>query len=351
MTLEKQRAVAALLKERQADAIIALDEPTIRFFCNIDISDNAAVLTANGCYLIADMRYFEDAKKLKEVTVIKSTGGLFATLKQLCSELFVKTALFNENKLTLSQLDAVSDFLTVKKGAEDISRLRAFKDDDSVSSIKKAAEITDSAFLHVLPMLKENVSELDIVSEIIYFMKKQGAGEAFDTMVLFGEKTSVPHGVPSNNKLKCNMPILFDFGAKYNGYCADMSRSFYFGKSVPEKYRKGWETVFAAQKEALEGISAGKSGRECDLLARNVIDTSEFSGLFTHSLGHGVGCEIHEWPNFAPRCDYPILPRSVLSVEPGIYLEGEFGIRIEDIVLVKDGGILNLTSSEKFMNI
>lgn len=342
---------AEVLKENGADGIVVFDEPSIRFFAGIDVSDNAAVITEKGVYLIADMRYFEDVKGLKGITAVKNEGGLFATLGALVSELSLKTVLFDESKLSLSKYEALSDIISAKKGAKAISRILARKSGEALDFIREAQKITDAAFLHVLPLLKEGVSELEIVSEIIYFMKKRGAGEAFDTMVLFGEKTSVPHGVPSSNKLKNGMPVLFDFGAKLNGFCSDMSRSFYFGGTVPEDYGRAFNTVLSAQEAALFGIKAGKSGKECDALARDIIDASEFSGLFTHSLGHGVGAEIHEWPCFAPRCDYPIPARSVLSVEPGVYLEGKFGIRIEDLVFVTENGAENLTSSPKFIKL
>ncbi len=343
--------IKEIVTKNEADAIVVLDEPSIRFFAGIDLSDNAAVITENGIYLIADLRYYEDVKKLSGICAVKNEKGLFATLKELFSGLSIKTALFDENALSLAKYEALSELVSLKKGGADIARLRAVKDNAAISHIEAAQRITDEAFSHVIPLLKEGVSELDIVSEIIYFMKKKGASEAFDTMVLFGEKSSVPHGVPSGTRLKNNMPVLFDFGAKLNGYCSDMSRSFYFGTAVPAEYEGAFNTVLMAQEAALSGICLGKSGRECDEFARKVIDASEFSGLFTHSLGHGVGCEIHEWPNFSPRADYLIPEKSVLSVEPGVYLEGKFGIRIEDLVYITKDGVKNLTSSPKFLKL
>jgi Xaa-Pro aminopeptidase len=347
MTEKKLLAVAALLKKVGADALVVFDEPTIRFFCGMDVSDNAMVITDGEAVLIADNRYIGDAEKLKGVRTVLNDGGLFPLLERLFSEAGVKTVAVNESKLTFSQYEKLSAVCEIKKAASELFAVRAFKEGADLEAIKKAQSITDAAYKHILPYFKEGVTENEIVSEMIYFMRKQGAAEAFDTIVLFGPKTAVPHGVPGDVKLQKDVPVLLDFGAKYAGFCSDMSRSFYFGRPT-EEYAAAWKTVFEAQAAALAGIKAGMTGRDCDALARGVIEKSRFAGTFTHSLGHGVGVEIHEWPNFAPRFEGPIPEGSVLSVEPGVYLAGRFGVRIEDIVHVEKNGVQNLTHSEKF---
>ena len=267
--------------------------------------------------------------------------------EKLFAEAGVKTVAVNESKLTFSQYEKLSAICEIKKAASELFAVRAFKEGADLEAIKKAQSITDAAYKHILPYFKEGVTENEIVSEMIYYMRKQGAAEAFDTIVLFGPKTAVPHGVPSDVKLQKDVPVLLDFGAKYAGFCSDMSRSFFFGRPT-EEYAAAYDAVLGAQTAALAGIKAGMTGKECDAIARDVIEKSRFAGRFTHSLGHGVGVEIHEWPNFAPRFEGPIPEGSVLSVEPGVYLSGRFGVRIEDIVRVEKDGVQNLTKSKKF---
>ena len=348
--MTKKELALNFLNKLGVDAFVFFDEPSIFYFTGLKISDNACVITENGIFLTADMRYFEAAERLNGVAVLKNTEGVFKSLEEIFSAEGIRACAVNEGKITLKEHGKLSSLVSVKNGEAEINALRAFKDESDLNSIKKAQKITDAAFSHILSYLKEGVSELDIVSELEYFMKKNQAETAFNTIVLFGSKTSIPHGEPSNNKLKANMPVLFDFGAKINGLCSDMSRSFFFGEKAPEIYKDAHETVLKAQNAALSSIKAGLTGKECDSFAREIINSGDFENLFTHSLGHGVGYEIHEWPNFAPRADCPIPANAVLSVEPGIYLKGRFGVRIEDIVFTTQNEAVNLTRSPKFLN-
>lgn len=221
------------------------------------------------------------------------------------------------------------------------------KDADEIEKMRKAASIADQAFLHIQQFIKPGAVEKDLALELEFFMKKCGAsGLSFDTIVASGMRSSLPHGHASEKVIKTGDLVTFDFGCVYEGYCSDMTRTVAVG-TISKEQEKVYNIVLEAQIRALQAVMPVKSGIEIDMVARNYINNQGYEKNFEHGLGHGVGLEIHEEPRVSKTGDKILHPGMVVTVEPGIYIEGFCGVRIEDMVVVTKQGIENLTSSKK----
>ena len=210
-----------------------------------------------------------------------------------------------------------------------------------------AQRIAEKGLEHILDIVRPGMTEREVRLELDNYMLRNGAEElSFDTIALSGSNTSLPHGVPSDKKIQAGEFVLLDFGAVVNGYHSDMTRTFCIGEPS-EKRRRVCDIVLKAQLAALDAVKAGMTGKTLDAVARDIITAEGFGKNFGHSLGHGVGMEIHEMPYASPNTDDILPENSVVTVEPGIYLEGEFGVRIEDFVVVKKDGCENMTKAEK----
>ena len=224
--------------------------------------------------------------------------------------------------------------------------LRVIKTPEEIQKIKAAQRITDAAFTHILRRIRPGVTEREIALEIEFFMRREGAdGVAFDLIVVSGENGSLCHGVPSQKKIEKGEFITMDIGAVLDGYHSDMTRTVALGQISPEQ-KKVYHTVLEAQIAALGQCRPGVACGSVDKAARDIIE-KDYPGTFGHSTGHGVGVEIHEWPRFAPGDKTIARPGMVVTVEPGIYLAGRFGVRIEDMVAITETGYENLTHSPK----
>lgn len=302
-------------------------------------------------YMI-DSRYIEAARAQVKNADILLEENAAAQLGAILREEGV-ARLFLEDKVPIaawtrlqSQLPNVT-FDTSSVLSRNIMALRECKDEDELARMRGAQAITDACFTHILPFIKEGVREIDLALEMEHFMRKNGAGGvAFDTICVAGKNTSLPHGVPGSNRVQKGDFITMDFGAKYKGYCADMTRTVALGEPGAEK-RQVYETVLQAHLAGIAAASAGAVGREVDKVARDIIATAGYKGAFGHGLGHALGIEVHEEPRFSPREQRAVRAGMVMSVEPGIYLAGRFGCRIEDAVLLTDTGCQPLPTSEK----
>lgn len=221
------------------------------------------------------------------------------------------------------------------------------KTESEIKNMKLAQEITEKTLNYVLPKLKTGVTELEIAAEINKEFLRLGAdGQAFDTIVAFGKNAAECHHVPNETELEKGDIVLIDIGAKYNGYCSDMTRTFCFGTPSAEII-KIFKLVLESQNLVLKHLKAGYTGREADAIAREYLKANGYDKQFCHTLGHGVGKEIHEEPRLATYSDTVLEENMVVTVEPGIYIEGFGGVRIEDMVVIKKGGIINLTGFDK----
>ncbi len=336
------------------DAAVITSEENCRYISGFHASARVAVVTREAAYLLTDFRYGEAARMQVKDCKVVVYRKLSKSIEEILRRHDIRGVLLEREKLTLAQAEMYRNVcgqwnaLPVTDATLDtlLRELRAVKTEAEIREIQAAQAITDAAFSHILQYIDGTRSERDIALELEFFMRRQGAEKiAFDTIVVSGANGSMCHGVPSDKKIQKGDLITMDFGAVVNGYHSDMTRTVAYGQ-VNEEQQAVYRTVLQAQLAAIEAVRAGVPCNEVDRAAREVIDRC-YPGAFGHTTGHGVGLEIHEWPCFAPSCQTPTKPGMVITVEPGIYLEGRFGVRIEDMVLVTENGCENLTRSAK----
>ncbi|MBD5585258.1 MAG: aminopeptidase P family protein [Clostridia bacterium] len=225
----------------------------------------------------------------------------------------------------------------------------AVKQSYEIDNIKKACEITDRAFKELLPRIKEGMTENTVASELEYLMRKYGAsGTSFSTIVAFGKNSSIPHHETGEDRLKFGDIVLIDYGCKVGGYCSDCTRTFLFGDDKKhDEFKKAYAHVLKAHMLVKENVTDGITGREADGFARDYLRTYGLDKFFTHSLGHGIGINVHEHPMLSPKSLDVLKDGMVFSDEPGVYFEGDFGIRIEDTITLSEGKVISLTNSDK----
>lgn len=244
--------------------------------------------------------------------------------------------------------DAFGEFVELVPLDDKLNKLRMLKDEYEIECIAKAESIGDKAFSHMLEFIQEGLTEKQIALELEYVMKSLGAdGLSFDTIAASGPNSSLPHAVPTDRKLQDGDFLTMDFGCIYKGYCSDMTRTVFIGENPTEKQMEVYTVVLKAQREALKLVKPGAKCSDIDACARKIISDAGYGEYFGHGLGHSVGLYIHEEPRCSRKCDTILEAGMTMTIEPGIYLPGEFGVRIEDLVVVTEDGYKNLASSEK----
>ena len=339
----------------RADAALITSPQNQFYLSGLHYDDGYLLILADAAYLLADFRYIEVARREADpaFTVVLVEKGMNKTVAELIGKHKAESLLVEEAHMTLAaeaRLSAAVPQISVVRGATEIlTEMRVLKDPRELSAIAAAQELTDAAFSHILEYIRPDLREIDVALELEFFMRKNGAeGLAFDTIAVSGSASSMPHGVPRDRRLEKGF-LTMDFGARLGGYCSDMTRTVVIGKADDEMKRL-YETVLTAQKSALAAARGGVGCKALDAVARDIIHGAGYVGCFGHSLGHGVGIDIHEAPRLssaAPQEDL-LRPGHVVTVEPGIYLEGKYGCRIEDMIAVlPDGSIRNFTQSPK----
>ena len=303
-------------------------------------------------YVITDSRYYEQVEReCPKLTLIPlEEKGYSKTVKELLDRFQKEGKVAIEDNMNLSQYlklcETCPNYQFQVKG-EVINLARMVKDAEEIEKIRKAEAIGDAAFSYIVNMIKPGVSEAEIALELEFFMKRQGATRlSFDTIVASGPNSSMPHAQVTDRKIEKGDFITMDFGCVYQGYCSDMTRTVAVGEPT-EEMKQVYRIVLEANCRAMEGIMAGRRCDDIDALARNHIKECGYGEYFGHGLGHGVGLDIHEEPRFSPKCNVVIKENMVITDEPGIYLPGRFGVRIEDLVVVKKDGYEKLSHSEK----
>lgn len=328
----------------KGDMCIITSPSNLFYFTGYQNADAILVFCGGKNYYFTDSRYFEEVEFMRPGTEILN----IADFNSFVSDKNVKSASIeasiNVKEYLRYKNVGIEEFFFVD---ETIAALRMIKDSKEIELMQKAQDITDAAFLAVLNDFREGMTERELASCLeSHLFGCGGDGLAFDSIVAFGKNTSKPHAHRGETKLEKGMPVTMDFGAKYNGYCSDMTRTVFFGKPS-EKILDTYKKVAEAQMLAIDGVRAGMTGKECDYLARGYFAQYGLDKFFLHSLGHSLGIDIHENPTFSPRCEAIIQNGMTLSVEPGLYFADEFGIRIEDVIYFGEKGINNLTKSPK----
>ena len=334
------------------DAAVIYGELNQRYLCGFAFTDGLLLITREKAYLITDFRYYEMAHlgafKNYEVVIpdnkTEFISGVFKS--ENCSAVGFEGGIVSFADYTkLCSSHPSIRFVSIGNAIEE---QRQIKDESELKIMQKAQDITDKAFSELLKKLKPDMTEIEVAAELEYQMRINGAtGLAFDTIAVSGDASSLPHGVPRREKLHRGF-LTMDFGASLDGYCSDMTRTVCIGKADAE-IKKLYDTVLSAQKAGLEILKAGVDCKEADKAARDIIDAiEEYKGTFGHSLGHGVGLFIHEDPRLAKSNGGRLLRvGEVVTVEPGIYLYGKYGCRIEDMVAIEENGVYNFTHSPK----
>lgn len=334
-----------ILQASDCEAVYTACEYMMRYITGFAAENGFVIVDKDGTTLYTDKRYIEAAEKLFEgtdVTPVLSTKT--EALRRLAAYSSVGIS-FDETRH--------SEFVTLENaGVKTVNIDKVFAEATSVknewelSRIAKACEIAEDAFNLLLPEIKEGMTETEVAALLEYNMRKLGAqGLAFETIVAFGAHGSVPHHETGLTKLKFGDAILIDFGCRVDGYCSDITRTFLFGDDGKhEDFKKAYAAVLGAHNLVQEKLTAGMTGTEADAIARRYLDERGYGHLFTHSLGHGIGLNIHEYPSVSPRGETTLENGMVFSDEPGVYEAGQYGIRIEDTVTLKNGKVQSFMS-------
>jgi len=337
------------------DAAIIFDKYNKRYFTGLNTDDaGTLIICREKAYFIIDSRYIEIAQKTlsNDIKMILQKD-LFNQINEIFLQNDIKTYCVEEHTLSVFTFNKLCSSITSSKAvseidlSNEIQKLRCIKSEFELNQIKKAQEITEKGFEFILSEIKEGKTEKELALELEFYLRSNGANNvSFDIIFLSGKSTSMPHGVPSNNKVKKGDFITMDFGVEYNGYMSDMTRTVAFG-SVSDEMKRVYNTVLSAQNAAFELMQEGIECNKIDAAARNIISDAGFGDYFGHALGHSLGLQIHESPNFSPKCPQKLKEGMVLTVEPGIYIPEKFGVRIEDMVYITKNGFENLTKSNK----
>lgn len=337
------------------EAILITNEVNIGYFCGFFHSEGYMFVTESNNYLLVDFRYFESAQKNAKNCKVVLFSSIFDELINIANSEDIKNIYFEANHISLARFNVFntkfnSNGISCNSASvldEHIAEIRIIKDESEFIKIERAQKIAENAYLEVLNYLKPGVSEKYISTKLEYLMKLYGAEQvSFDLITISGKKTSLPHGVPSDATVHEGDFFTFDFGAVYEGYHSDTTRTVAI-KSASEEMQEIYQIVLKAQLAALDVIKAGIMCSEVDKTARNIISNAGYGEYFGHSTGHGVGLDIHEAPTVSYRSNVMLKEGMVITDEPGIYLPDKFGVRIEDMVYVTNNGYKNFVSLPK----
>lgn len=345
---------AKLIQKRNCDAVILFNESNMHYICSFSPSEGVIIVTKDGnAYHIVDSRYTETAENHAEKTglkVIEIKSTFSNEVYDIIKKENIKTLLFENETISLSQYKLYKEKLDSVEFVElnhDFMLMRNKKEAFEIELIKKANNIAEKSFLELLNEIKVGKTEKELAALFDYIMAKNGShGVSFDTILLTGAHTSMPHGVPSEYKIKDGDFVLFDFGATYQGYHSDMTRTIAVGHATDEM-KEAYDLVLKAQLAGIKALKAGEKCADVYQAAYDVLDEKDMAKYFRHSLGHGVGLDIHEGYNASPRSKDTFEVGNVTSIEPGIYLPDKFGIRIEDLLYISPRGRENLSKVTK----
>ncbi len=332
------------------DGVLITNPSDLTYLSDMVGVEGFILVTREKAILYTDGRYIETAEKtvdFMEVSLLKRGVTPFtASADNKCKRVCCQGSISASQLSSLNDKGNISFNLDAQFDAS-LSKIRKVKGIREISRMKQAQEITDLAFAHVLKIIKVGMSERELAAELDYFMRKNGSdGIAFDTIAISGENTSLPHGIPTDRKIENGDFVTMDFGATVKGVKSDMTRTVAVG-SIDTHKKEIYNIVLKAQTETLKALKAGMSCKDADGIARGVIEKDGYGEFFNHSTGHGVGFDIHELPNLSPASTDILRVGNVVTVEPGIYLPGEFGVRIEDYGVITENGFENFTKSPK----
>ena len=349
MIEERIARLRRFLREHQADGVIIMQPENLRYFSAFTGGEGALVVSLDGAVLWTDSRYTEQAALQSGAWYdVKNHGGRLAqSIGQSVEDLGIQTAVYEMNFLTHSLYEAVSSCSACCFQGEELTGLRAVKEPYELTATRKASDIADRAFADLLPYIRPGVTEKKLAARLESNMLLAGSEEkSFTTIVASGKRSAMPHGTASVKTVQDGDFVTFDFGAVWGGYHSDMTRTVVVGKATEEQ-KNFYNMILEGQKLGIQTVKAGASCCEVDFVVRNYFSERYVSQYFTHALGHGTGLEIHEQPVLSPRATGTLQENMIVTVEPGLYIEGIFGVRIEDSVAVTAQGCEILTKTPK----
>ena len=340
------------LRRRGLDGMLVTDEKNQRYASGFPITDGAVVVGLKKSWLITDSRYIEAAEaavdgSLTEVVLYDREHPLTGIIRSVCAGM-VRLAAEDKKLSHVGYLGYEKALGRELLPAGDLfETLRASKTEEEIACMIEAQRISEKALETVLHIIKPGMTERQVAAELVYNMLKNGSeGNSFDPIVITGSKTSLPHGVPGDKVIQSGDFVTMDFGSIKHGYCSDMTRTVAVG-SASEEMRNVYDTVLRAQLAGIAAAKAGVPGKEIDAAARKVISDAGYGKYFGHGFGHSLGLDIHELPNANPSGEAPMPAGAVCSAEPGIYIPGRFGVRIEDVMVIREGGAEIITKAPK----
>lgn len=334
------------------EAAVVMTSVNRNYFSNFKSSEGFVVITRDSAYLLVDFRYIEAARQGAEGVSVEMTRDWKSQIAEMLKKSGARRVLV-EREISLAQFAALqkavpdAEFINSDVLSAATRSLRESKSAEEVEKIKAAQAITDAAFADILGFIEPGKTEREVAARLEYAMRERGAdGFAFDSIVVAGPNSSRPHGVPGDRPIERGELVTMDFGALKDSYCSDMTRTVAVGEPG-RKVRDIYELVLSAHLAAMDVARAGVTGKQLDAAARDVITAAGYGDCFGHGLGHSLGLEIHEDPRANTVWDKPLPLNSIMTIEPGVYLPGEFGVRIENMVLITESGCENLTFSDR----
>lgn len=352
---ERIERLRAAMAARGADAFVSLSPPANAYLAGFFGSASAVMITADRADFFCDFRYTEQARhQVAGLEIREVAGSLETRAGEHLREVGARAAAFDPAVVTVQQRAALEEALgaALRPEAGLPGALREVKDAGEIAALRTASALKEGVLADLLPTLRAGVTERAFAARLEFALKERGASKAsFDPIVLFGARSSLPHGVPGDKPLEPGDAVLIDFGCVLGGYCSDLTRTYAFGTIPGAWFEEIHAVTLAAQEAALEAIRPGVAAKDVDAVARDLITEAGYGGHFGHGLGHGVGLEIHEGPRLNQQSTGTLAPGMVVTVEPGIYLPGRGGVRIEDLVVVTETGCERLTHTPKTLKV
>ncbi|AIF66772.1 M24 family metallopeptidase [Terribacillus saccharophilus] len=348
--MEKIEKLRALMEKKNLDAFIVTSAQNRRYISGFTGSAGLLIITKSKQLFITDFRYIEQAtEQAPDFEIIEHKQSIIQEAAAQLLKEGAQQAGFEHEDVTFALYqqfqNAVHADLIPSSGL--IEELRLIKSEAELAIMKTAAEIADAAYTHILTFVKPGMKEIEVSNELEFFMRKQGATQSsFDTIVASGYRSALPHGVASDKEIQKGELVTLDYGALYNGYCSDITRTFAVGE-ISDKLREIYDIVLEANLRGVAGVKPGITGKEADALTRDYISEKGYGQYFGHSTGHGLGMDVHESPALSFRSDTVLKPGMVVTVEPGIYIPEVGGCRIEDDLVLTADGSERLTFSTK----
>ena len=348
--MQRVKNVQDKLSKYNIDALLVTNMFNVRYLANFTGTTGLVVITKDEAYFVTDFRYTEQAaEEAKGFTIVKNEGPIFEEVAKIVQEDKIENLGFEQENITYAVYNQINDIITCELVPVTglVEKLREVKTEDEINIIKEAINITEKAYDYILGFVKPGKTEIEVANELDFYMRNEGATSvSFDTIVASGVRSAMPHGVASDKVIEEGDMVTIDFGCYYKGYVSDMTRTFAVG-DPGEQMKEIYEIVYQANKKVNEVAKAGMTGAELDAIARDYIAEKGYGPQFGHTLGHGIGLEVHEGPSLSFRNEDKLVVNNIVTNEPGIYVPGLGGVRIEDDLVIKEDGAEILMTTPK----